>query len=75
MSVENGRAIICVVGEGLRRTPGIAARVFSTISDINVTLISQGASSINVTFAIEEERVKEAVTRLHDEFFAKNETV
>ena len=67
--VEKGRAIICVVGEGLRGTPGIAARVFSTISDINVTLISQGASSINFTFAIEEERVKEAVTRLHDEFF------
>jgi aspartate kinase len=68
--VEKGRAIICVVGEGLRGTPGIAARVFSTISDINVTLISQGASSINFTFAIEEERVREAVTRLHEEFFA-----
>ena len=68
--VEKGRAIICVVGEGLRGTPGIAARVFSTISDINVTLISQGASSINFTFAIEEERVKEAVIRLHEEFFA-----
>jgi aspartate kinase len=68
--VEKGRAIICVVGEGLRGTPGIAARVFSTISDINVTLISQGASSINFTFAIEEERVREAVTRLHEEFFS-----
>ena len=68
--VEKRCAIICVVGEGLRGTPGIAARVFSTISDINVTLISQGASSINFTFAIEEERVKEAVTRLHEEFFA-----
>jgi aspartate kinase len=68
--VEKGRAIICVVGEGLRGTPGIAARVFSTISDINVTLISQGASSVNFTFAIEEEHVKEAVTRLHEEFFA-----
>lgn len=67
--VERDRAIICVVGEGLRGTPGIAARVFSTISDINVTLISQGASSINLTFAIEEARVKEAVTRLHEEFF------
>jgi len=67
--VEKGRAIICVVGEGLRGTPGIAARVFSTISDINVTLISQGASSVNFTFAIEEERVKEAVTRLHEAFF------
>lgn len=69
--VEGGRAIICVVGEGLRGTPGIAAKVFSTISDINVTLISQGASSINFTFAIEEERVNEAVRRLHEEFFTK----
>jgi aspartate kinase len=69
--VEKGRAIICVVGEGLRGTPGVAARVFSTISDINVTLISQGASSINFTFAIEEERVKEAVTRLHEAFFGR----
>lgn len=72
--IEKGRAIICVVGEGLRGTPGIAGRVFSTISDINVSLISQGASSINFTFAIEEERVKEAVTRLHEEFFSYDAT-
>ena len=71
VGVEKGRAIICVVGEGLRGTPGIAARVFSTISDINVTLISQGASSINFTFAIEEDRVVEAVRRLHHEFFER----
>ena len=68
--VEKGRAIICVVGEGLRGTPGIAAKVFSTISDINVTLISQGASSINFTFAIEEEHLDEAVRRLHAAFFS-----
>src|SRR5215217_5665734 len=70
--VEKGRAIICVVGEGLRGTPGIAARAFSTISDINVTLISQGASSINFTFAVEEDQVKEAVTRLHEALFRTN---
>lgn len=69
--VEKGRAIICVVGEGLHGKPGIAARVFSAISDINVMLISQGSSSINFTFAIEEERVREAVTRLHEEFFER----
>jgi aspartate kinase len=69
--VETQRAIICVVGEGLRGTPGIAARVFNTISDINVTLISQGASSINLTFAIEEDRVSEAVNRLHRAFFGE----
>jgi aspartate kinase len=73
VGTEKGRAIICVVGEGLRGTPGIAGRVFSAISDINVSLISQGASSINFTFVIEEERVKEAVTRLHEEFFSHKE--
>jgi aspartate kinase len=72
--VEKGRAIICVVGEGLRGMPGIAARVFSTIRDINVTLISQGASSVNFTFAIEEEHVNEAVTRLHQELFGHKDT-
>lgn len=72
--VEKGRAIICVVGEGLRGTPGIAARVFSTISDINVNMISQGASSINITFAIDEKRVAEAVQRLHEAFFGEAAT-
>jgi len=69
VSVEEKKAILCIVGEGLRSTPGIAARVFSTISDINVSLISQGASRINLTFAVEEARVREAVIRLHKEFF------
>ena len=75
VSVEAGRAIVCVVGEGLRSTPGIAARIFSTISDINVSLISQGASRINLTFAVEEARVEETVRRLHQEFFETGESV
>jgi aspartate kinase len=69
VSVEEKRAILCIVGEGLRTTPGIAARIFSTISDINVSLISQGASRINLTFAVAEDRVRETVARLHKEFF------
>jgi len=75
VSVEGGRAIVCVVGEGLRSTPGIAARIFSTISDINVSLISQGASRINLTFAVAEARVEEAVRRLHQEFFESYESI
>ncbi|HEX6622744.1 MAG TPA: hypothetical protein VF064_03475, partial [Pyrinomonadaceae bacterium] len=67
--VEQGRAIVCIVGEGLRNTPGIAARVFNTIRDINVLLISQGASSINLTFVVEEQHADEAVRRLHEAFF------
>jgi aspartate kinase len=67
--VENARAIICVVGEGLRDTPGIAARIFNCLSDINISLISQGASSINLTFAVSEDDLQEAVNRLHFSFF------
>ena len=74
VTIEEGRAIICVVGEGLRTTPGIAARIFSTISDINVSLISQGASRINLTFAVEESRVRETVARLHKEFFESSDS-
>jgi aspartate kinase len=73
VKIKKGQAIICVVGEGLRGTPGIAARAFSTISDINVSLISQGASPINFTFVVYEGRVAEVVTRLHEEFFATKE--
>ncbi|MBX5479268.1 MAG: aspartate kinase, partial [Pyrinomonas methylaliphatogenes] len=69
VQVEPRRAIICVVGEGLRTTPGIAARVFSAMRDINISLISQGASSINLTFVIDQERVAEAVARLHRAIF------
>ena len=69
VKVESERAIVCIVGEGLRSTAGIAGRVFSTIKDINVLLISQGASSVNLTFVVEERSVAEVVRRLHAAFF------
>jgi len=63
-------AIVCLVGENIRDTPGIAAKVFTAISDINVRMISQGASEINITFVIDERDVPQAVRRLHQDFFA-----
>lgn len=69
VEVEERRAIICVVGEGLRSTPGVAARVFDQLRDINISLISQGASSINLTFVVDERQAPEAVARLHQAFF------
>lgn len=66
--VEPGFAIVCAVGEGLRTRPGIAARVFGTIEDVNVSLVSQGASSINLTFVVAERDVETVVNRLHDRF-------
>ena len=66
---EPGYAVICVVGEGLRASTGLASTVFSTIEDVNVALISHGASSVNLTFVIKEEFVADVIKRLHGELF------
>ena len=65
-------AIVCMVGEDIREIPGIAAKVFGALAEgnINVRMISQGASEINITFVIHEDDVPEAVRRLHAVFFA-----
>ena len=68
---EGRKAIVCLVGESLRDTPGLAARVFGELSDLKVRMISQGASEINLTFVIEEEDVPGVVQRLHQTFFAE----
>jgi len=69
VQVEERRTIVSVIGEGLRGTPGIAARVFSTISDINVSMISVGASSVNLTFMVDDARARETIVRLHRAYF------
>jgi aspartate kinase len=65
VELEPHKAIICVIGDNLRGTPGTLAKVFSAITDINVRMVSQGASEINISFVIEENDVPEAVRRLH----------
>ena len=67
---EGRKAIVCLVGENLRETPGIAARVFGELSDVKIRMISQGASEINLTFVIEEDEVPQVVRRLHKIFFS-----
>jgi aspartate kinase len=67
---EGNKALICMVGEDIRGQSGIAGRVFSAIRHVNVRMISQGASEINMSFMIEESDVDEAVRSLHAEFFA-----
>lgn len=73
VTVEEKLAMICVVGEGLKTTPGIAAKIFNSVNDINVSFIAQGASKLNLTFVIEQNQVTEAVTRLHESLFGDNE--
>jgi aspartate kinase len=71
VKIEPNQAVICVVGEGLRGTSGVAAQIFSTISDVNISLISHGASSVNLTFVVKEEQVNEVIKRLHGKFFTE----
>ena len=71
---EGRKAIVCLVGENLRETPGIAARVFGELADVKIRMISQGASEINLTFVIEEDAVPEVVRRLHKTFFSDLDT-
>jgi aspartate kinase len=68
---EGRKAIVCLVGENIRSTPGIAAKVFGAIGDVNIRMISQGASEINISFVIDESDVPIVVSRLHDVFFSE----
>ncbi|MCU1249531.1 MAG: aspartate kinase [Edaphobacter sp.] len=76
VKMEGHKALVCLVGEDIRGHNGIAGQVFSAISHVNVRMISQGASEINMSFMIDEEDVEEAVRSLHEHFFANpDETV
>jgi len=67
---EGNKALICLVGEDIRGQSGISGQVFSSISHVNVRMISQGASEINMSFMVNEEDVDEALRSLHKKFFA-----
>jgi aspartate kinase len=66
---EGKKALVCLVGEDIRGQNGMAAQVFNAIRHINVRMISQGASEINMSFMIEEDDAEEAVRSLHAAFF------
>lgn len=61
-------AIVTTVGAGMRGTPGVAGRIFTTMGQagVNVIAIAQGASECSISFVIDEGNVKQAVVALHD---------
>ena len=71
--IKHEKAIICVVGEGMKHTPGIAARIFSALASarVNIEMVSEGASEINLTIVVDERDSDNAVRALHDEFFLR----
>jgi len=69
VNVEEHQAIVCLVGDNLRYTPGVAGRIFQALNGINIRMISQGASLLNLGFVVAEGDVDNAVRALHEEFF------
>ncbi len=68
--MQDRRAIVCIVGENIKRERGLAARIFGRLRDVTIDMISQGGSETNITFVIHEEDVKRTVQELHEEFFS-----
>jgi len=68
---ERDQAIICLVGDNIRYTPGVAKRVFGALDGINIRMISQGASLLNMSFVVAEKDIRRTVEALHEEFFAE----
>ncbi|NTV46100.1 MAG: lysine-sensitive aspartokinase 3 [Chlorobiales bacterium] len=71
VEIEKDVAIVCVVGDNLRSSPGVAGRIFNAMRNVNIRMISQGASEINVGFVISEADLEPAVKSLHKEFFSE----
>ncbi len=69
VTVEENQSIVCMVGDNIRHTPGISARAFTALKDINVRMISQGASLLNISVVVAAADLKGAVESLHREFF------
>ena len=69
--MEPDQAIVCLVGENIRYTPGVAARVFGALRDMNIRMISQGASLLNLSIVVAEKDLRHAVESLHTEFFSR----
>ena len=70
ITVDSNVAIVAVVGENMRGTPGIAGKTFNALGRENVNLIAiaQGSSECNISFVIEEQAVKTALNTTHREF-------
>jgi aspartokinase/homoserine dehydrogenase 1 len=71
--VENDLTIIAVVGERMRKTTGLAGRLFNALAEkaINVVAIAQGSSELNISIVIDKKDEIIALNAVHDAFFVK----
>lgn len=70
ISVRRHTALVAAIGLGMRDTPGVAARLFAALGSrgVNVIACAQGSSQFNVTIAVDEDDVAEAVQGIHRDF-------
>ena len=70
VSWEGDVCVIAVVGSGMRGRPGVAAKVFKAVAEkgVNVRMIAQGASELNISLVVKSKDAVEAVRALHDAF-------
>jgi bifunctional aspartokinase / homoserine dehydrogenase 1 len=70
VAIESPVAIVSAVGEGMRGTPGVAARLFGALgrAKVNVIAIAQGSSELNISLVVSEKDRESAVRAIHQEF-------
>ncbi len=69
VGVEDGKSIICLVGQDLWKDTVFLSRVFRSLHEVPVRMISLGASDINLSLVVPEPATEESVRKLHTEFF------
>ena len=74
VTAESEVCVVAAVGVGMKSTPGVASRIFKAIAKkgINIRMIAQGSSEMNISFAVREDDGLEAVKAIHDEFKLNN---
>jgi len=69
VSIEENQAIVCLVGENIRRCDNVSARAFVALDGIRPRMVSQGASQLNLSMVVAAADLQRAVESLHREFF------
>lgn len=69
VTVTSNQAIISAVGDGIKETAGLASRYFGILNDINIQMVSIGASEVNISVVVNSADMEKALNLLHNEFF------
>jgi len=71
VNAEKDLATVAIVGENMKKTPGIAGKLFGTLgrNGISVIACAQGASETNISFVVEKKSLRKSLNVIHDSFF------